>query len=390
MSDHAKCTRYYDYKCKLFFSYICKVNQLNVQKLTHWHTLHKEKSIYGRRIIFEMILPILKSLPDEFKVVQVGQSFNKIPIYQVSIGKGKTKVLLWSQMHGNESTGTKAILDLFNLFKNPGEHAPAIKDILSKCTLVFIPILNPDGAVAYTRVNAQGIDLNRDAVDLAAPESNILKQVLKEVDPSFCFNIHDQRTIFSVGRQNLPATLSFLAPSVDEARTVTDGRKVTMSVIASIYEELNKLIPGQIGRYSDEFYPKATGDNFEKAGHHTILVESGHFKDDYDREEVRKYTFIAFAAGLYTIATDQKYDNFQRYFDIPNNEKKYLDIIYKNVFLTDLNKKTDIGILFKEKLEDNQILFLPHIEEIKDLSGFNANKIIDLNGKVFQNKEDFS
>ena len=85
-----------------------------------------------------------------------------------------------------------------------------------------------------------------------------------------------------------------------------------------------------------------------------------------------------------------KFDNYKLYFDIPNNEKKYLDIIYKNVFLADLNKKVDIGIVFKEKLEDDKILFLPHIEEINDLSGFNANKIIDLTGKVFQNKEDFS
>ena len=366
------------------------MNQLNIQKLTDWHSIHKEKSVYGRRIIFDMISPFLKTLPDEFKVVQVGQSFNKIPIYKVSIGKGKTKVLFWSQMHGNESTGTKAMLDLFNLFKNPGEHEPVIKKILNKCTLVFIPILNPDGAVAYTRVNAQGIDLNRDAVGLEAPESNILNKVLKEVNPSFCFNIHDQRTIFSIGQENLPATLSFLAPSVDENRTVTAGRKITMSVIASVFEELNKLIPGQIGRYTDEFYPKATGDNFEKAGHHTILVESGHFKDDYDREEVRKYTFIAFVLGLYAIAIDQKFDNYQQYFDIPNIEKKYLDIIYKNVFLADLNKKVDIGILFKEQLEEDKISFLPHIEQINDLSGFNANKIIDLEGKVFQNKEDFS
>lgn len=366
------------------------MNQFNIQHLAEWHSLHKEKSVYGRRIIFDMILPILKKLPGAFKVDQVGQSFHQIPIYKVSIGKGKTKVLFWSQMHGNESTGTKALLDLFNLFTSPGEHGVLVNQILNNCTLIFIPILNPDGAVAYTRVNAQEIDLNRDAVDLVAPESKTLHKVFKEVNPTFCFNIHDQRTIYSVGEHNLPATLSFLAPSEDENRTVTEGRKITMSVIASIYQELNTLIPGQIGRYTDEFYPKATGDNFQKAGHHTILVESGHFKDDYDREEVRKYTFIAFVVGLYAIANDRKFDNYKLYFDIPNNEKKYLDIIYKNVFLADLNKKVDIGIVFKEKLEDDKILFLPHIEEINDLSGFNANKIIDLEGKVFQNREDFS
>ena len=59
-------------------------------------------------------------------------------------------------------------------------------------------MLNPDGAEAYTRVNAQGIDLNRDVIDVKALESQVLQQVLKKVNPQYCFNLHDQRTIFSV------------------------------------------------------------------------------------------------------------------------------------------------------------------------------------------------
>ena len=56
-----------------------------------------------------------------------------------------------------------------------------------------------------------------------------------------------------------------------------------MTVIAAMNDLLQQFIPGQIGRYTDEFYPTATGDNFQKMGHNTILIESGHAKGDYKR-----------------------------------------------------------------------------------------------------------
>ena len=68
------------------------------------------------------------------------------------MGTGSTKVLMWSQMHGNESTTTKSLLDLLRFLNtNP--------DWLDNLQLSIIPILNPDGAKAYTRVNANQVDL---------------------------------------------------------------------------------------------------------------------------------------------------------------------------------------------------------------------------------------
>ena len=364
------------------------MNHQNAQNIIDWYQQHKERKLFGRRITFDMISPILKNLPDIFNVVQIGKSFQKKTIYKVTIGTGKTNVLLWSQMHGNESTGTKAIFDLFQFFTNPQKNSELVNEILSKCTLVFIPMLNPDGAEAYTRINAQDIDLNRDAVALEANESRILHTILKQFNPLFCFNLHDQRTIFSVGNKVLPATISFLAPSEDEARTVTEGRKITMSVIVAMNSVLQKMIPGQIGRYTDEFYPTATGDNFQKSGHNTILIEAGHYKNDYDREVVREYNFIALLTGIQHIA-DGEFKNNTPYFNIPNNEKKYLDIIYTDVFLADLNQKVNIGIVFKEELIKDNILFRPSIEHIGELNDFNANTYVDIKGNSFKNKETF-
>ena len=111
-------------------------------------------------------------------------------------------------MHGNESTTTKAIFDLFNYFELADSKA-----LLEACTLLIIPILNPDGAEAYTRFNKNQVDLNRDAQALTQSESKILRTSFESFKPHFCFNMHGQRTIFSAGNTSNSAVLSFLSPS---------------------------------------------------------------------------------------------------------------------------------------------------------------------------------
>ncbi|UCE94344.1 MAG: hypothetical protein JSV73_03460, partial [Flavobacteriaceae bacterium] len=260
------------------------------------------------------------------------------------------------------------------------------EQILSTCSIHCIPILNPDGAVAYTRVNAQGIDLNRDVIDKKAPESVLLQKVLEEVKPDYCFNLHDQRTIFSVAPDNKTATMSFLAPSVDVERNITEGRKRTMSVISSINKSLQQIMPGRIGRYTDEFYPTATGDNFQKMGYNTILIEAGHSKGDYKRKESRLGTFLALLEGLRFIALESDMDLHRDYFNIPNNEKNYLDIIVRNISLN--GKRLDIGILFIEKLKEEKLIFEPSVNQLTNLANFNADKIIGGEDLIFKDEKD--
>src|ERR1041384_4494035 len=47
------------------------------------------------------------------KVTQVGFSNQTREIYQMEFGTGKTRVFLWSQMHGDEPTATSALIDMF-------------------------------------------------------------------------------------------------------------------------------------------------------------------------------------------------------------------------------------------------------------------------------------
>jgi hypothetical protein len=362
------------------------MKKIDIAEINKWYAANYEKGLKSRRLTLDQIKPYLAGLDDPFDVIKIGASFQNRDIYKLSLGNGSKKILLWTQMHGNESTGTKAFFDMIQLFMYPRSFKWLTDLILKECTIHCIPMLNPDGAHTYTRVNAQRIDLNRDVIDMKGQESIVLQNMLKQIDPKFCFNLHDQRTIFSVGSESKPATISFLAPSVDEERTITAGRKETMRVIAAMNDMLQLLIPGRIGRYTDEFYPTATGDNFQKMGHNTILIESGHSKGDYQRKESRKSTFIAIMEGLRYISTvDHKID-FKSYFEIPNNEKKYLDIIVQNIKLG--NKKTDIGILFIEELHDDLVVFVPKVDKLENLQAYNADKFLDGGDLIFENKKE--
>jgi hypothetical protein len=267
----------------------------------------------------------------------------------LDIGTGKMRVLIWSQMHGNEATGTKALFDLFNYFTNTTDIE--IKIILAACTLVFIPMLNPDGAEVYTRVNGNNIDLNRDAVDRKAKESKLLRNFLEEFKPQFCFNLHDQRTIFNVAHTVNPASISFLAPSENIKRTVSVGRKQTMNVIIAMNAMLQQVIPNHIGRYTDAFYPTATGDNFQKLGYNTILIESGHYPQDYVREEVRKYTFFAILQGLFHLSKAINFSSYKDYFKIPNNDVLFYDVIHR---FTDVKK--DVAFQYMDEIIDHKLV----------------------------------
>ena len=336
------------------------------------YNLVKESLLFHRYIHGETIRPLLKQLEEFATIDVIGQSVNNQNIHAVTLGKGNLKVLMWSQMHGNESTTTKALFDVFNFLKADSELSQAI---LKACTIKVIPILNPDGAKAYTRLNANGIDLNRDAQDLSQPESKALRAVFDEFHPDFCFNLHGQRTIFSAGLTNQPATVSFLAPAQDEACTITDNRKRAMELIAIMNSNLQNQIPNQVGIYDDAFNINCVGDTFQSFNIPTLLFEAGHHANDYGREITRTYIFQSLIIALRTIASHALSDiDFKTYFKIPKNEKLFYDIVIRNAM------HHDIAIQYQETLIDNKICFIPKVEAIEDLKHCFGHKEYDAKG----------
>ena len=346
----------------------------------------KNHKISGRYIQQKDIQVLLDNLGEEFSLKEIGVSVLGKPIHSIQFGNGSIKILAWSQMHGNESTTTKAIFDLLNYISLHKEES-LVESILNNCSLCIIPMLNPDGAEAYTRVNANEIDLNRDAQDLSQPESQILSQVFKNFNPDFCLNLHDQRTIFSAGNNPEPAILSFLTPSMDKDRQIFPSRIKSMQLIAKIAQDLSELLPGRIGRYDDGFNINCTGDTFQSTQTPTILFEAGHFPGDYEREETRKYVFLALVSVLNSISENnfQQID-YQKYQEIPENEKLFNDIILRDA--NSENGVVDIAIQYKEIIKDRKLSFFPEIEKIAPkIKKFAHKEIFCENKKIEINDE---
>ncbi|GEL11732.1 Zinc carboxypeptidase [Flavobacterium glycines] len=344
---------------------------------------NKEKTIEGRYLTLESIEPILNRMNTDNQLSVIGKSVKGRLIYKYSIGTGKTKIYLWSQMHGNESTTTKALFDFLNLLHSGSDLA---KTFLANFTFCCLPMLNPDGAYLYTRANANEIDLNRDSQDLTQPESKILRAVFEEFKPDFCYNLHDQRTIFGVADTGKPATVSFLAPSYNEEREINDSRQKAINLIAEMNAVLQGFIPGQIGRFDDSFNINCIGDTFQYLGVPTILFEAGHFPGDYHREVTRKYIFMALVSSFTKLNENVvEINRTEEYLNIPQNKVVFYDFIYKKVKINyDGNEKiTNFAAQYKEELIDGKINFNAYVAKIDELEGFFGHEEFDAQGAVY-------
>jgi len=334
----------------------------------------KENSVQGRYVTNLEVFPFLDKVAKKFLVLNIGSSVLEKEIKMITLGSGKKKILMWSQMHGNESTTTKAVLDFINLLNSSDELATYIKET---CTIKIIPILNPDGAAAYTRINANDVDLNRDAQDRSQPESKVLRAIYNDFKPDYCFNLHDQRTIFNTADTPKPATVSFLAPAHDEERNISATRAVSMQIIVAMNTMLQKHIPGQVGRYDDGFNRNCVGDAFQMLNTPTILFESGHFPEDYQREKTREYIYYSIVKGVDVIANNSVNDyTIEDYSAIPENNKLFFDILITNAeeLNPSFHKNTSVGLLFKEILKGKTIQFLPSIENKGKLDIYYGHK----------------
>ncbi|EMY81512.1 metallocarboxypeptidase, peptidase M14_like family protein [Psychroflexus gondwanensis ACAM 44] len=363
-----------------------KLDTLDFTQLLEDYSHFKVSSLRGRYLKEEDLIKEFKAISHKFKINNEGYSEEDRIISSFHLGQGSRKILIWSQMHGNETTTTKAVLDLLNFFSLYKDITDSIFEL---CSFVIIPVLNPDGAVRYTRANANLVDLNRDASSRTQLESQLLNRVYTEFQPDFCFNMHDQRTIFSAGTNPFPATVSFLSPSFNEERGLNVTRKKSMSLIASASLMLEKFIPNQIGRYDDSFNLNFIGDFFQAQGTPTILFEAGHFPNDYAREETRKYIFLALLKMVQDICLDVEDQLIDVYFEIPENKKLFNDVIVRNVKSEDSTIK-DIVIQYKEVVEDEHINFVPFIEKIEKNIPFFAHREINVDGQSLILEKHFS
>ena len=265
---------------------------------------YKVAAIVSRRISHADYWSALQSLlvSQRLKVDVIGRSMMGRELRSITFGTGPTKVLLWSQMHGDEATATMALADILAWMTSSS--ADGIRDrIASSLTVVMIPMLNPDGAERFQRENAVGIDVNRDARRLSTPEARALKAVHEKLKPDFGFNLHDQNARTRVGRTGPQAAIALLAPAADSARSWPPLRARARLIAAGLARDFDSQLPGRVSKYDDAFNPRAFGDLMGVWGTSTILIESGAMPNDPDKQGLRRLNTAAIIRTLDAIAT---------------------------------------------------------------------------------------
>ncbi|HEX8762898.1 MAG TPA: M14 family zinc carboxypeptidase, partial [Candidatus Saccharimonadales bacterium] len=141
----------------------------------------------------------------------IGKSVRGQPITAYKFGTGENPIIYMGAMHGDELNSKTIMTEWFNeLNANPNR--------LPARSLVVIPAVSPDGVAARSRLNARGIDLNRNfpAADwktmvtspesptptpaggpspLSEPESAAVAAYIRQVKPRMVFSFHSSAAV---------------------------------------------------------------------------------------------------------------------------------------------------------------------------------------------------
>ncbi len=133
----------------------------------------------------------LGAASDKVRVTEIGRSLEDRPIQLVTVGPsrtareiaGGTSALFVCEQHGSEPAGREACLQM----------ARDSVHVMSSSTLLVVPTANPDGLAADERGNAEGTDINRDHMELSAPESEAIAAVMRDYKPDLVGDFHEYK-----------------------------------------------------------------------------------------------------------------------------------------------------------------------------------------------------
>ena len=119
-------------------------------------------------------------------------------------GDARRTLLVLAGVHGDEQAGLLAVPPILEAWRS------------DDVRLVVVTPVNPFGADACSRRNAEGRDINRDFVRFATAEARAVRAVFEEVRPDFVISLHEgpQRGTFMFTNRHIDAPL---APALREA-----------------------------------------------------------------------------------------------------------------------------------------------------------------------------
>jgi len=334
------------------------------------------------------IQSLAREYPEVLHTQKAGVSLEGREIFLVSAGSGPDRILFWSQMHGDEPTATSALIDLMSYIGRHREE-PWVARVLGKYTLLFIPMLNPDGAERGSRRNRQGLDINRDARALQTPEGRVLKEIRDRYRPFLGFNLHNQSSLTTVGETGREATVALLAVASDRmpalAGSGEQGSLLTRRVASVLYEALSPFACGRISRYDEKFNPRAFGDNMTIWGTPVVLIESGGQAPELPPDFAVKLNFVGLCAALDSLASGRIVNANPAVYDALqlNSDNPIFNLLLKGAWIytgEDVPPfQGDVAIRVDLRSGSGSESI---IADVGDLGVFTAHKTLDCSGSL--------
>lgn len=185
-----------------------------------------------------------------------------------AMGNDKPTVLIRSQMHGKEPAPGEAALAMIKwLAGELGE------ELLDKINVCIIPRQNPDGAQDFVRTVSDGIDPNRDNLELRSPEITAFARVRRLLKPEVIIDGHEytvksKETRIPAG--DITAQTGFTLDNTE------NFKKVNLELLKAVFAgvEKNGLTSRYYNKCANSVNPSISGGNTTKQGILYILLES--------------------------------------------------------------------------------------------------------------------
>lgn len=140
----------------------------------------------------------LDAASERVRVTTVGRSVQNRPIQLVALGSPapatqaeaskSSVVLLACSVHGNENSGRESCMQLARDLAFTTD--ATLTRFLARTTVLLVNP-NPDGWVANTRGNADGVDVNRDYMELATTEGRAITKIIRDWQPDVLNDLHE-------------------------------------------------------------------------------------------------------------------------------------------------------------------------------------------------------
>ncbi|MGE6203875.1 M14 family zinc carboxypeptidase [Guptibacillus hwajinpoensis] len=226
-----------------------------------------------------------KSSLGQVNVEVAGYSNQGREIYKATVGSGDKVILVQSEIHGNEKTGTAALL---NLLQKLGSNSPEAKKIRNEVTIVAMPMVNPDA----TELNRRGNDMSWSEVvedfpklASASPSWNYYTYTNQYWDyasnPGF-----DVNRDFNPNLNYVPQPEDFPNNSSNPGWYITPEAQTVRDVYKGLLSEYGKVDVFVDLHHQGEYFVEGTDDK-------VTLSISGDFVPDPESEEGSKYSEYA-------------------------------------------------------------------------------------------------